>query len=213
MSFAANGDRTFYRRHGKRILDLFGGFLLALPAFLMIAACCAAIRLETKGAAFFIQTRPGYHGQLFRLFKLRTMLAETRRDGGELTDRERVTKVGKFIRTHGLDELPQILNILRGEMSFIGPRPLLAQYLPLYTPEQQRRHDVLPGISGWAQVNGQNEISWEQKFERDVWYVKNLSFRLDMKIIGMTVVHMLNKQGNQTGTDGTLHVFQGGEGS
>lgn len=137
------------------------------------------------------------------------MIVKTERDGCELSDMERMTKVGRIVRACSFDELPQIFNILLGQMSFIGPRPLLVRYLPLYSQEQMRRHDVLPGISGWAQVNGRNEITWSQKFERDVWYVDHMSFPLDMKILFMTIRNVLKHQGINAGVDDTMQVFQG----
>lgn len=137
------------------------------------------------------------------------MIVETERDSRKLSDMERVTKAGKVIRACSFDELPQILDVLKGQMSFIGPRPLLIRYLPLYSKEQMRRHDVLPGISGWAQVNGRNELTWDQKFERDVWYVDHVSFRLDMKVFLMTLVNVLKHQGVNACNNDTMQEFSG----
>ena len=156
-----------------------------------------------------MQERPGYKGKLFKIYKLRTMIEQTQRDGKALSDMERMTRTGRVIRALSLDELPQLLKILKGEMSFIGPRPLLVQYLPLYSPQQMRRHDVRPGISGWAQVNGRNELSWEQKFERDVWYVDHMSFGLDMKILWMTLMNVLRRKGINAGVSETMVPFDG----
>lgn len=184
--------------------------LLLLPfAAVLVGVCALGIKLETPGPAFFVQKRPGYKGKVFSVYKLRSMDIETERDGKPLSDMERMTKMGRIIRACSIDELPQLLNILKGEMSFIGPRPLLVQYLPLYTKEQMRRHDVLPGISGWAQVNGRNEISWEQKFERDVWYVDHVSFGLDAKILWMTICNVLRRQGINAGSQNTMADFEG----
>ncbi len=193
----------------KRLIDMLLALILIIPATLLIAVCYITIKVETSGPAFFVQERPGYIGKIFRVFKLRTMLDQTERDGRLLTDMERMTKTGRIIRACSFDELPQIFNVLLGQMSFIGPRPLLVQYLPLYSKEQMRRHDVLPGISGWAQVNGRNELSWEQKFERDVWYVDHMSFGLDMKIIWMTVVNVLHHSGVNAGVNETMEAFTG----
>lgn len=198
-----------YCRVVKRILSFLLALVLLIPATLIIALCYIAIKLETKGPAFFTQERPGYKGKVFRILKLRTMIVETKRDGVPLSDMERMTESGKVIRACSFDELPQIWNILKGEMSFIGPRPLLTQYLPLYTKEQMRRHDVRPGISGWAQVNGRNELSWEQKFERDVWYVDHVSFGLDLKIFGLTIWNVLHRSGINAGVSETMVAFQG----
>lgn len=195
----------------KRIFDIILALILILPALLIIGCCYIAIKLETKGPAFFVQERPGYKGRLFKIYKLRTMIVETERDGKVLSDIERMTKTGRIIRTCSFDELPQLINVLKGEMSFIGPRPLLVQYLPLYNEEQMRRHDVRPGISGWAQVNGRNEISWEQKFERDIFYVNHVSFSLDYKIAWMTIVNVFRRQGINAGIGETMVQFVGTE--
>ena len=193
----------------KRFIDIILSLILFIPAGLIISACYVFIKIETRGPAFFVQERPGYKGKIFRILKLRTMIVETENDGRELSDMERMTRVGRIVRAFSFDELPQIFNILLGQMSFIGPRPLLVRYLPLYNPEQMRRHDVLPGISGWAQVNGRNEISWTQKFERDVWYVDHMSFPLDMKILFITIKNVLKHQGINAGMNDTMQVFQG----
>lgn len=198
-----------YRRFGKRILDILLSLVLLPFAGIAVSLCYVAIKLETKGSAFFVQERPGINGRIFKLYKLRTMIVETEREGRKLSDMERMTKSGKLIRVLSLDELPQIWNILRGDMSFIGPRPLLPEYLPLYTPEQMRRHEVLPGISGWAQVNGRNGLTWEQKFEKDVWYVDNVSFALDVRIFWMTVSKVLRRSGVNAGAKETMKAFEG----
>ena len=193
----------------KYVLDMLLVLVLLLPALAAVSLCYILIKMETKGPAFFVQERPGYKGKLFKIYKLRTMIEQTQRDGKALSDMERMTRTGRVIRALSLDELPQLLNILKGEMSFIGPRPLLVQYLPLYSPQQMRRHDVRPGISGWAQVNGRNELSWEQKFERDVWYVDHISFVLDMKILWMTIMNILKRRGINAGVSETMVPFDG----
>ena len=203
------GTEGIYYKYIKRILDLIFAFLLAIPAFLVVSFCYVAIKIESKGPAFFVQERPGYKGKIFKIYKLRTMRVETEKDGRPLTDMERMTKIGSVIRACSFDELPQILNVIKGEMSFIGNRPLLVEYLDLYTPEQMRRHDVLPGISGWAQVNGRNELTWEQKFERDVWYVDHVSFGLDCKILFMTIANVFRHSGINAGINETMQVFTG----
>ncbi len=167
------------------------------------------IKIETRGPAFFVQKRPGKNGVIFSIYKLRTMIVVTERDGKALTDVERMTKTGRVIRALSLDELPQLWNILIGQMSFIGPRPLLVQYLPLYTQEQSRRHEVLPGISGWAQVNGRNELTWEDKFRHDVWYVDNVSAGLDLRIVFLTVWNVLHRNGINSGVNETMEAFKG----
>ena len=205
------GKDGIYCRYIKRALDLLLAVALCIPAVPIVAACYLGIKLETRGPAFFLQRRPGKNGKIFLLYKLRTMIEETERDGVVLSDMERMTRVGRVIRACSFDELPQIWNVLKGDMSFIGPRPLLEKYLPLYTPEQMHRHDVLPGISGWAQVNGRNELSWEQKFERDVWYVNNVSFALDMKILFMTIRNVFQRSGVNAGVNETMMEFRGSE--
>lgn len=203
------GKDSLYCRYIKRALDLLLALLLCIPALPIVAVCYAGIKLETHGPAFFLQERPGKNGRIFLLYKLRTMIEETERDGVPLSDMERMTKTGRIIRACSFDELPQIWNVLRGDMSFIGPRPLLTKYLPLYTPEQMRRHDVLPGISGWAQVNGRNELTWEQKFERDVWYVDHVSFALDVRILFMTIRNVFQRSGVNAGVNETMVEFRG----
>ena len=203
------GKDGIYCRYIKRALDLTLAALLCIPAVPVVVACYVGIKLETCGPAFFLQERPGKNGRIFLLYKLRTMIEETERDGVTLSDMERITKVGRVIRACSFDELPQIWNVIKGDMSFIGPRPLLKKYLPLYTEKQMHRHDVLPGISGWAQVNGRNEISWEQKFERDIWYVDNVSFALDIKILLMTIQNVFQRSGINAGVNETMLEFQG----
>ncbi len=198
-----------YQHIIKRILDFLFALILGIPAFIIIAFCYIAIKAETKGPAFFVQERPGYKGRIFKIYKLRTMRVEIEENGRVLRDSERITRIGGIIRACSFDELPQLLNVLKGEMSFIGPRPLLPEYLPLYSAEQMRRHDVLPGISGWAQVNGRNEITWEQKFERDVYYVDHISFGLDVKILFMTIKNVLRHQGINAGVGETMGRFTG----
>jgi len=173
-----------------------------------MAIAAMAIKIEEpEGPVFFNQKRPGKDGRIFEVYKFRTMRIETKRNGRQLSDIERMTKVGSFLRKTSIDELPQVFNILLGEMSFIGPRPLLVQYLSHYTPEQMRRHKVRPGISGWAQVNGRNTISWEEKFKLDVWYVDNISFLLDMKIFFMTIRNVFSRKGINNSEEDTMPLF------
>lgn len=195
----------------KYVLDTLFALILVFPALLIVILCGIWIKIESKGPVFFIQVRAGYKGRPFKIYKLRTMTVENEREGKPLNDMQRMTRSGRLIRMLSLDELPQILNVLNHTMSFCGPRPLLLQYLPLYTPEQMRRHDVLPGITGWAQVNGRNELSWEQKFERDVFYADHVSLRLDCKIIWMTVLNLLNRKGINAGANDTMAVFTGSQ--
>lgn len=203
------GSKSFYCRYIKRVIDIIGAILLSIPSLLIIGFCYIAIKIENKGSAFFVQERPGKNGKIFKIYKLRTMIVETERDGNPLSDMERMTKTGKIIRKCSFDELPQLLNILKGEMSFIGPRPLLVSYLPLYSVDQMRRHEVCPGISGWAQVNGRNELTWEQKFECDIWYVDHVSIKLDIKILFMTIKNVFNHSGINAGVGETMELFQG----
>lgn len=180
--------------------------ILGLP--LIIITLC--LHFANKGSgAFFFQQRPGKDGKIFKVVKFKTMTDERDRDGNLLPDDKRLTKVGKFVRSTSLDEIPQLINVIKGDMSLVGPRPLLVQYLPLYSKEQARRHEVRPGITGWAQVNGRNAISWKQKFEYDVWYVDNMSFWLDVKILFLTVKKVFVREGISSQTSVTMEVFNG----
>ncbi|WP_418677255.1 sugar transferase [Akkermansia sp.] len=174
--------------------------------FLLLALLLA---LANRGTPFFRQTRPGRGGRLFRIVKFKTMTDARDSRGELLSDEQRLTRAGALVRSLSLDELPQLFNVLAGQMSFIGPRPLLPEYLPLYTAEQARRHDVRPGITGWAQVNGRNAISWERKFELDVWYVDHLNFLLDMRIIFLTLAKVVRRQGISAEGCATMQKFTG----
>lgn len=193
-----------YKLYFKYIIDFLIVFcvLLIIWPLLFIIAC--GLYLANKGAGiFFLQDRPGKHGRIFKVIKFKTMTDDRDSDGNLLPDEERLTQIGKLVRASSIDELPQLINVLKGDMSLIGPRPLLPQYLPLYSKEQARRHEVRPGITGWAQVNGRNAISWTKKFELDVWYVDHCSFLLDLKIIYLTLVKVfcrsdINKEGCAT---------------
>ncbi|WP_183413481.1 sugar transferase [Microbacter margulisiae] len=164
-----------------------------------------------KAGVFFIQNRPGKNGKIFKAMKFKTMTDERDASGKLLPDKERITKIGKFVRSTSLDELPQLINVIKGDMSLVGPRPLLVEYLPLYNQQQARRHNVKPGITGWAQVNGRNAISWQKKFEYDVWYVDHISFLLDIKIIGMTIQKVIRREGIDAETAVTMKPFTGNE--
>ena len=193
----------------KRLFDIiFAIFLILflLPIY-MIVLLLIATRMGSP--IFFTQSRPGYKSKIFKIYKFRTMSNDKDKEGEFLEDKKRLTGVGKSIRSRSLDELPQLFNVLRGEMSFVGPRPLLVEYLNLYNDEQSKRHDVKPGITGWAQVNGRNAISWEKKFEYDIWYVKNQSFILDMKILWMTFLKVLNKSDISSDTSVSMEKFKG----
>ncbi|MBS7197122.1 MAG: sugar transferase [Bacteroidales bacterium] len=162
-----------------------------------------------KSGAFFLQERPGRNAKIFKVFKFKTMTDDRDSEGNLLPDEKRLTRVGKFVRSTSLDELPQLFNVLKGDMSLIGPRPLLVRYLTLYDQEQARRHEVRPGITGWAQVNGRNAISWQQKFEYDVWYVDHLTFGLDMKILFLTIKKVFVREGITSRTSSTMELFTG----
>ena len=179
----------------KRIFDIIFAIILLVLTSPILILSAILIKLESKGPILFKQDRPGKDGKIFKVMKFRSMRIETEENGKPLTNVERITRSGKFIRKLSFDELPQLLNILKGEMSFIGPRPLLVEYLEHYNPEQMRRHEVTPGISGWAQVNGRNTITWEQKFAYDVYYVDNISLTLDMKIFFMTIYKIFRSSG------------------
>jgi len=187
------------------VISLFV-LIIMLPFILVISLC---LLVSNHGKPFFFQQRPGKNERIFKVIKFKTMTDEKDRDGNLLPDANRMTKIGKFVRSTSLDELPQLLNVLKGDMSLIGPRPLLVQYLPLYSKEQARRHLMHPGITGWAQVNGRNAISWQQKFELDVWYVDHISFLLDLKIIYMTIKKVFIREGISSGSSVTMEYFTG----
>ncbi|WP_336183717.1 sugar transferase [Bacillus sp. 205(2023)] len=193
----------------KRLFDLTAAIFLSCCTGVIILFTIAVVRLKIGSPVFFKQVRPGLHGKPFTLYKFRTMTDERDSEGNLLPDAVRLTKTGRLIRKLSIDELPQLLNVLKGDLSLVGPRPLLMDYLPLYTKQQARRHEVKPGITGWAQVNGRNAISWEKKFELDVWYVDNRSFLLDLKILCLTVRKVLVSEGIQQTNHVTAERFTG----
>ena len=199
-----------YKHFIKRCISIFGA-LVALVVFgWLILLVWLLMHFANKGAgAFFLQERPGKGGKIYKVIKFKTMTDERDADGKLLPDAQRLTKVGRIVRSLSIDELPQLINILKGDMSFIGPRPLLVKYLPLYTPEQMRRHEVRPGISGWAQVNGRNTITFTKQFEYDVWYVDHLTFWLDVKIFFMTFLKVLKREGISEEGQATRDIFNG----
>ena len=199
-----------YKHFFKRFLD----FWISLIALIIISPLLLIVtfwlHFANKGAgAFFFQERPGYKGKLFKVIKYKTMTDERDANGNLLPDEVRLTKVGSFVRSTSIDELPQLINVLKGDMALIGPRPLLVQYLPLYSKEQMRRHDVRPGISGWAQCHGRNKISWTEKFKLDVWYVDHLSLLTDLKVIFITIKKVLFREDINSDNDATMEDFDG----
>ena len=193
----------------KRLFDIFGaaiGLVLLSPVLAVVAFL---IWRRMGVPVLFRQTRPGLHGKPFEMVKFRTMRDAVDAEGNPLPDAERLTRLGRFLRSSSLDELPELWNVLKGEMSLVGPRPLLMEYLPLYSPEQARRHEVRPGVTGWAQVNGRNAISWDQKFALDVWYVDNQSLRLDLKIIWLTIRKVFKREGISATGEATMPKFRG----
>ena len=193
----------------KRVLDFIMALILIVLSSPVMLVVAVLIMIQRDGPVFFRQERPGKDGKIFLLHKFRTMSTITEKDGRKLSDMERMSKLGSFLRKTSLDELPQFFDIISGNMSFIGPRPLVKGYLELYTPEQMRRHEVLPGISGWAQINGRNSISWEEKFELDVYYVDNMSFWLDVKIFFTTLKNVLLSVGINSSENNTMEPFRG----
>lgn len=193
------------------MFDLLGAVLLIVLTSPILAGITLIVRIKLGVPVLFKQKRPGLQGQIFTIYKFRTMLDEVDSQGNLLPDSQRLTEFGRFLRSTSLDELPELINVIKGEMSLVGPRPLLVQYLDLYTPEQMRRHDVKPGITGWVQVNGRNHLSWEEKFTLDIWYVENQSFLLDLKIILLTIGKILKREGvNQPGHV-TIQPFTGSQ--
>jgi lipopolysaccharide/colanic/teichoic acid biosynthesis glycosyltransferase len=193
----------------KRAFDLIvalSAMLLLLPVILIVGL---VIRFNLGSPVLFKQTRPGLNGEPFKMLKFRSMLDAVDKDGQQLPDEQRLTPFGKFLRSTSLDELPGLINVLKGDMSLVGPRPLLMEYLPLYSKDQSRRHDVRPGITGWAQVNGRNAISWEDKFRLDVWYIDNYSFWLDIKILFLTIKKVFVRDGISADGEVTMSKFTG----
>jgi len=198
-----------YRHFFKRVFDFvasFVGLIILSPALIFLTI---VLGVANKGLPFFFQKRPGLRGKIFTIIKFKTMTDETDDDGVLLPDFERMTKIGSFVRKYSLDEIPQLISVLFGKMSLIGPRPLLEKYLPLYTPEQMRRHSVKPGVTGWAQVNGRNSINWEEKFALDVFYVDAISFKMDMKILIMTIAKVFKSEGVNNDETTTMLEFTG----
>ncbi len=195
----------------KRLFDLTLGFILLILSAPVMIVLAVLVKSKMGSPVFFRQKRPGLGGRPFYLFKLRTMSDVLDEQGALLPDEQRLTKLGQNLRKFSLDELPQLINVVRGELSFVGPRPLLMQYLDRYTPEQARRHEVKPGITGWAQVNGRNAISWEDKFILDLWYVDNRSLLLDLKILWLTVVKVLRAEGVSGEGSATMSEFMGSD--
>lgn len=186
--------RTFYRKYGKRALDVAVSSVALAAASPILAAVAVAVRAKLGSPVLFRQPRAGKDGEAFSIYKFRTMTDERGPDGELLPDAQRLTPLGKFLRKTSLDELPELYNILKGEMSLVGPRPLLLQYVPLYSPRQARRHEVLPGLTGWVAVNGRNTRSWEERFEQDVWYVENYGLGVDLYILWRTVAVVLSRE-------------------
>lgn len=193
----------------KRILDIISSLLAIIILSPLLAVTAVLVKTKLGSPVLFKQERPGKDEKIFTLMKFRTMTDERDENGELLPDEVRLTKFGKFLRSTSIDELPELFNILKGDMSVIGPRPLLVEYIPRYNEHQHRRHEVRPGLSGWAQVNGRNTVSWEDKFDMDVYYVDNYSFAMDVKILFMTVLNVLKKEGISSETSATMEVFMG----
>jgi lipopolysaccharide/colanic/teichoic acid biosynthesis glycosyltransferase len=198
-----------YQRFVKPLCDKVLALVLLLCLSPIILATMLLLLVANRGSVFFTQERPGLHARLFKVIKFKTMNDRRNAQGELLPDKDRLTTIGRLVRSTSIDELPQIINVLKGDMSFIGPRPLLVKYLPLYSEEQRRRHNVRPGISGWAQVNGRNAISWTKKFELDVWYVDHVSFALDLKIFFLTIKKILIRDGISQEGNATMESFTG----
>nr|WP_305121200.1 sugar transferase [Pedobacter xinjiangensis] len=193
----------------KRSLDVFVAILGLVVLSPVLIVITVLLYFTTSGKPFFLQLRPGINGRIFKIIKFRSMNEKKDKKGDLLPDSMRLTSIGAFIRRTSLDEVPQLINVLKGDMSLVGPRPLLPAYLPLYNKEQRRRHEVKPGITGWAQVNGRNAISWQKKFEYDVWYVDHLSFALDMRIVCFTIYKVFKRDGVSANGEATMQAFKG----
>lgn len=201
-----------YKHFFKRVLDFTISACVLLIIWPILLLITIFLHFSNHGAgAFFTQSRPGKNGKIFKLIKFKSMTDERDADGNLLPDAQRLTKVGKFIRSTSLDELPQLINVFKGDMTLVGPRPLLPEYLPLYSKEQARRHEVRPGITGWAQVHGRNAISWQEKFRLDVWYVDHCSLAVDLKIIWLTIMKVVKREGISSSTSVTMEPFRGND--
>ena len=199
-----------YKNFFKRFLDFWISLIVLILISPILLVVTIWLHFANKGAgAFFFQERPGKDAKIFKVIKFKTMTDERDADGNLLPDEQRLTKVGKFVRSTSIDELPQLINVLKGDMALIGPRPLLPQYLPLYSPEQARRHEVRPGISGWAQCHGRNAISWTEKFKLDLWYVDHLSFWTDIQVIAITIKNVLMRKDINSSKAATMEAFDG----
>jgi undecaprenyl phosphate N,N'-diacetylbacillosamine 1-phosphate transferase len=198
-----------YKGFFKRIFDLFISTIGVVVISPIILLMILLLFISNKGSVFFFQNRPGLKSKVFRVIKFKTMNDQRDTNGKLLPDAKRISKVGRLVRSLSLDELPQLINVIKGDMSLVGPRPLLVHYLPLYSKEQARRHEVRPGITGWTQVNGRNSLSWDKKFELDVWYVDNLSFRLDLKILWLTVFKVFKREDINSAIAATMPPFKG----
>jgi len=193
----------------KRLFDIAAAFVLLTITFPVLLVVALLLSIQNRGSAFFYQRRPGYREEPFNIIKFKTMTDEKDEDGKLLPDKDRITAFGGLVRKLSVDELPQLINVLKGDMSMIGPRPLLFKYIPLYSAEQKKRHDVRPGITGWAQVNGRNAISWKRKFELDLFYVENVSAALDFKIFWLTILKILKRDGVNQSAENTMQPFDG----
>ena len=199
-----------YKDFWKRVIDFILSLLTLAILWPILLVITIWLHFANKGAgAFFLQERPGKNGKIFKVVKFKTMTDERDAEGNLLPDAERLTNVGRFVRSTSIDELPQLINVVKGDMALIGPRPLLSQYLPLYSEEQARRHEVRPGITGWAQCHGRNAISWTEKFKLDVWYVDHCSFLTDLKVIGITIKKVLVRDGISQEGNATMEAFNG----
>lgn len=198
-----------YKNYIKRIFDILLSFIIIIVFFLFFLTIFILMLFYGFKNIIFVQERIGFKNKKFSLYKLKTMKDLYDSDKNLLNDSQRITKMGKILRKLSIDELPQVINVIKGDMSIVGPRPLLPEYLPLYNDFQKRRHEVKPGITGWAQVNGRNAISWKKKFELDVWYVDNLSFLLDIKILFLTIIKVFKREGISSGTNVTMEKFNG----
>lgn len=201
--------RNIYPVFGKRVLDLLITIPVSLLLVPVVSVVAALIRWDLGSPMFYKQKRPGKNGIPFMVYKFRTMRNDKDKTGTLLPDDKRLTKLGSFLRSTSIDELPQLLNVIKGNLSLVGPRPLLMEYVPRYNPEQARRHEVKPGITGWAQVNGRNAISWDEKFKLDVWYVDNQSFLIDLKILWMTFIKVVRREGISQAGHATMPFFDG----